>query len=212
MKSTYIFAVLNKLDYKNYIDQAITFDKYHEEMKGHELMNEVDEHLKYIPINLQRTKRLLKTVQLAEEILATVKLLHHKVYWLVLTEHWCGDSAQILPVMNQVALASKGRLELKILYRDEHPDLMETHLTNGSKSIPKLIQLDSKFGMNAVWGPRPNVIQKLVTQWKSDPEIAEQYSEKLHAWYAADKTVAIQKDLLKLLKIAVAFCPECIAR
>jgi len=119
--------------------------------------------------------------------------------WLVISEHWCGDASQILPVINSVAKASNGKINLKIIYRDS-TELINHHLTNGGKSIPILIQLDEQFNYQKEWGPRPKLAQKLISELKNLELPLPEIIEKIHKWYADDKTISTQIELADLLK------------
>lgn len=209
MSDTGIVSTLTKKDYESYFKKGISYQHYLEQMIREIESGAEDEHSHYIPLNLHRSRRVTKTVKLTDGILAEIAGLHHPIHWLLITEHWCGDSAQSLPVINAVAEASGGLIDLRIVYRDQNTELIDAHLTNGGRAIPKLIQMDRSFGVTGIWGPRPNEAQKLVKELKSNPETAATYADKLHKWYADDHTLSIQKDLGKLLKIAVAFCPDC---
>ena len=121
----------------------------------------------------------------------------------MIAEHWCGDAAQILPVLNNLAKISADKINFKIIYRDQNLDLIDAFLTNGSRSIPKLIQMTENFEITGIWGPRPNEAQSMVLKLKSDPETAPRYAEELHLWYAKDKQKAIENELNKLLKQAL---------
>jgi hypothetical protein len=97
--------------------------------------------------------------------------------------------------------ASTGKIMLKFILRDEHLDMMDAHLTNGSRAIPKVIILDSQLDEVTNWGPRPKALQALVIDWMKDPGLThEDWSEKVHAWYAKDKTQEIQTEFVNLLK------------
>ncbi|NBU70005.1 MAG: thioredoxin family protein [Bacteroidetes bacterium] len=147
-----------------------------------------DPYLTYYAINNQRVKRLRKTTQLDTDTM--------KRYWLVINEFWCGDGAQITPVIESFTNASGGGLETRVVFRDEHPALIDAFLTNGSRSVPKIIQLNEQFEVLGSWGPRPKAAQDLVVQLKSNPETAGNYSEWLHKWYADDHQRSTQKELL----------------
>jgi hypothetical protein len=91
---------------------------------------------------------------------------------------------------------------LKIIFRDEHLDLMDNFLTNGSRSIPKLICIDEKTdSINFIWGPRPKAIQDRVSELKKNfPEIThDELVKNIHLWYAQDKTKSIQAEFIELL-------------
>ena len=212
MDNREITTTISKGEYEKYFAEAVSFEDYLAAMKNAVDHEEGGLYAHYIPLNLQRTVRIAKTFHLNAEIAELLPQLHHTLNWLVISEHWCGDASQLLPIINAIALASNGKIVLKIAYRDQNPDLISAHLSNGTKSIPKLIQLDSKFAVTAVWGPRPKEAQQLVERLKADPITAMSYADKLHKWYADDKGSAIQKELLKVIKIGIAFCPDCFVR
>lgn len=202
---------ITKQQFKEFVDKGISFNDYLKnfEIELHE--KSLSHNDKYLPLNWQRIKRIEKTISLRDDIIDISGYIHHKIYWLVLCEHWCGDAAQSLPVFDAVAKATEGKIEIKILYRDENPALMDAYLTGESRSIPKLIQLDKNYSVTAIWGPRPNAAQKLVNSLKSNVVTSENYSEALHKWYATDRQQSLQNDVIKLLQKANLFCTDCIS-
>jgi hypothetical protein len=207
-------AILSKTDYQHYFEKGVSFDAYMRNMEQKASGEIPDKYAQYIPMNLQRSQRLIKTVTLTPEILSILEAYHHKVNWLLMSEGWCGDASQIVPVIAKIAAASKGLIDLRIVSSDNNPALMDAHLTpkpsgKGSRSVPKLIQLDSQYNFTGIWGPRPNEAQKLVYELRANPETAATYGDVLHKWYADNKQAFIQRDLLKLLKLGTALCPDC---
>ena len=200
---------IRKSDYQNYIEKGIGYDQYKHQMAEDLLYNADPKIKEYINLNQHRMSRVEKTYQVSEALAQQVKRVTHKTYWLILAEHWCGDAAQTLPAFQKVAGLSKGIIDMKLVYRDENPELMEAYLTGESRSIPKLIQLDAHYHVTGIWGPRPTEAQKLVKQLKSNPETAATYSTELHKWYAHDKQRALESEILKLVSRASMFCPDC---
>ena len=100
----------------------------------------------YTVLNDRRMRRWDKLFKLTEAQLDPIKKLNQKINWLVLTESWCGDAAHTLPVMNKIAEQTEN-INFSIVLRDDHPQLMDAFLTNGNKSIPKLIAQDPTSGM-----------------------------------------------------------------
>ncbi|TGE09407.1 thioredoxin family protein [Hymenobacter fodinae] len=155
----------------------------------------------YTHLNVQRMQRLDKTTQVVPELREAVQNLQQSYMWLVLTEGWCGDAAQIVPVLEAIAQASNGRFTTRYFLRDENLDLMDRYLTNGSRSIPKLVVLRvDTLQEVAQWGPRPAEAQALFLSLKSSGATHEEYAEKVHAWYARNKTQATQQELLTLVR------------
>ncbi len=155
----------------------------------------------YTKLNVHRMDRLDKTVKLSSDLVDALKNLngHYKI--LVVTEGWCGDAAQIVPVLVNMVSAFADKFKLKIVLRDEHNELVDAHLTNGGKSIPIILFLDPQENkMLAKWGPRPEVLKHLLADWKKETTDMEILAEKLHGWYVKDKTKEIQKEFIELLK------------
>lgn len=154
----------------------------------------------YTKLNLHRMQRLNKTVVLRESLKSAIKQIQLPQTWYVLTEAWCGDAAQNIPVL--AALAKLNPLvDLQLLLRDENPDLMDLYLTNGGKSIPKLIAVDSACHELFNWGPRPSGAQLLMEKYKENPvKSYKEFAEDIHKWYAADKTLSLQKELQDILE------------
>jgi hypothetical protein len=187
-------------EFKKAWDRALPIDQYLEDLLG-VVPHEEDPYAKYLVINQQRVKRIKQRLHLEPETEMAALNAKPGTKWLILNEHWCGDGAQIVPVQAAIALASKGRIEARVLFRDQNLELMDQFLTNGGRSIPKTIQLDSEFRVTTSWGSRPAEAQELVMRVKADPERAHLYSEELHKWYAVDRQQAIQSELRMLLSL-----------
>jgi hypothetical protein len=146
-------------------------------------------------------KRLNKTIQLQHELLEVLTSFNRKVTFLVLTEGWCGDAAQNIPVLHKIAEQAEN-IELKLLLRDQNLPVMDAFLTNGGRSIPKLIAVDTNsLAVIGTWGPRPEAAQFMVSEFKKikDGDYSE-FVKEVQLWYARDKTIAMQKELIALLK------------
>lgn len=168
--------------------------------------NQSEEFVNFGKINLQRMHRVEKTTVLLPELLKAISELKDEYVWLVLTEGWCGDASQNLPVMNLIAQANTN-IRLKLLLRDEHTDLMDLYLTNGARAIPKLICLkknsssdSATFSDKFVWGPRPAALQEIVLKLKKEGVSLEEKGVITQNWYNHDKTHSLQGELLSLIQ------------
>jgi Thioredoxin len=153
----------------------------------------------YSQLNVQRMHRVEKTIQILPEVREQMLRVSRPQTWLVLTEGWCGDASQSLPVMK--ALADLNPLiQVRTLLRDENPELMDRYLTNGvSRSIPRLIAVDPPTGTELfTWGPRPKVLQEAFYGMRSKGLPYDMIKEELQRWYNTDKTVTIQQELAAL--------------
>ncbi|MEJ6674943.1 MAG: thioredoxin family protein [Polaribacter sp.] len=151
----------------------------------------------YSLLNNKRMKRLDKTIKLSEETLQEFQKISEPKTWLVLTEGWCGDAAQSLPVLNKIA-KSTDKIDLKVILRDENLPLMDLFLTNGGRSIPKLIALDKDNNVIDSWGPRPTTASKMVADYKEkNGALDPQFKQDLQLWYNKDKGENVQADFVR---------------
>lgn len=190
------------------LETAISYKEYRAELDAlvadakSGTLEQTDEYLEYRLLNQQRMKRLDKSFQLSQSVQVKLKEVERPVIWLVLIESWCGDGAQSLPVLNKMAEASPN-ISLKIALRDQHLPLMDEFLTDGGRSIPKLIMLDeSTEEVMETWGPRPSVATAMVREQKSKfGEITPEFRTELQRWYSKDKGLNVVSDILKLLAL-----------
>ena len=120
---------------------------------------------------------------------------------LALSEDWCGDAVNILPVVARFAEALPN-VDLRVLSRDENLDIMDAHLTGGrSRSIPVVILYDGDFRERGWWGPRPGRLQKWVMEEGMKMEPGPRYAET-RRFYARDRGKAIVAEVLDLIRSA----------
>ena len=164
--------------------------------------NQEESLIGYTALNFRRMQRLNKTFKLSELAIDSLARLEVVQHWLVFTESWCGDSAQTLPIINKVAEGSSGKILLQVVMRDENLAVMDEHRTNGSLAIPKLVVLDDQGKQVYEWGPRPTDAQKLLQDWKANPQGKdwEAFELELHTWYARDKGQSSQVELIQLIE------------
>jgi hypothetical protein len=153
-------------------------------------------------LNVTRMNRIDKTTIINDELKSELNGLKKKLIWLVITEPWCGDAAQNVPVFNVMAKVNPDMVELKYILRDENPDVMNLYLTNGGKAIPILICYDAEtFQELWKWGPRPADAQKLAKELAANPEVSKDEKNKaIQLWYANDKTQTLQNEFKIFLK------------
>ena len=162
--------------------------------------NHSEDMLHYTKLNVQRMHRLDKTIVLQKTLQDKLTAVASPWTWLVLTEAWCGDAAQIVPVMAKMADASP-YITLQLLLRDEYPEVMDAYLTNGSRSIPKLICLTEDRQEIGTWGPRPDAAQQSIVQFEQNHPNEDHRAriEDTQLWYSRDRTKAIQQEFIELL-------------
>lgn len=178
-------------EYRDLIDRLLSEEKTTGE-------NHSEAMLHFTKMNVHRMKRHDKHTELNDELVERLEDVDNKWIWLVLSEAWCGDAAQSLPIINKMA-EFNDNITLRLILRDENLDVMDQFLQNGrSRSIPKLICIDADtLEVLGEWGPRPQVAQELYDTLRNDTDMKyQEVAERLHKWYADDKGDAVQKEFI----------------
>ncbi|WP_330442714.1 thioredoxin family protein [Flavobacterium sp. C4GT6] len=157
----------------------------------------------YSSLNEVRMNRLDKTIKLTDDIKERLSKLKKEHVLLVISEGWCGDAAQIVPVINKMANETD-KLELEIVLRDDNDELMNEYLTNGARSIPKLVLVEKDTHIaRGSWGPRPYDAAKLIRDYKEQHGVIDQEAKtELQKWYLHDKGESTMKEITLLLENA----------
>lgn len=192
-------SVLNSFsyaEYRNHVSQLLLEKLSTGDTQSEDLFN-------YSTLNEVRMNRLDKTIKIPQEIKDKLANLKKEHLLLVISEGWCGDAAQIVPVMNKIAEESS-KLELKIVLRDENVTLMDEFLTNGARSIPKLILVEKDTHIvRGSWGPRPHGALKLILDYKEKFGVIDQEAKtELQKWYLQDKGISTMEEIVVLLENA----------
>ena len=189
--------VLSYSEYRDLVSNLLAEGKATGQEQSEDLTN-------YSMLNDRRMKRLDKTIKISEATITKMQEITEPQTWLLITEGWCGDAAQNLPVINKIA-ATNSLINLKLVLRDEHEDLMNLFLTNGGKSIPKLVALDKNNTVINTWGPRPSEATKMVADYKAKHGVIDaQFKEDLQVWYNKNKGQNIQDDFIGLFTNTLA--------
>ncbi len=178
------------------------FKKYSEEivssLQSATLLDEEKSLFEYRKLNLARVNRVEKTYEPSNKIKEKISNLRKQI-WLVITEDWCGDSAQNLPAIAKIA-SLNNNIDLKIVLRDKNLDLMDMYLTDGKRSIPKLVALDEDLNEIFIWGPRPQKAQEYFDNLKNQGLAKEEIIKEIHSWYAKDKCQSLENELINLIE------------
>lgn len=193
---------------QEYLEKAMDYPRYSELVRQLTKIgkatgpNQSEAMVNYTKLGDRRMARWDKTFKIPEDIQQKLKTQHKELVFLALTESWCGDAAASLPIINKVAEASPN-ITLKVVLRDESLDLMDTFLTNGARSIPKVIVLDKANNeIVGEWGPRPSIATQMVEDCKREHgKLTDEFKQELQVWYNKNKGQNILEDILKLLAL-----------
>ena len=158
----------------------------------------------YRKLNYQRSTRLEKTFIPTDETKQIFSKINQPLKWIVITETWCGDSAQNLPVIAKLVQLNDNN-DLKIVLRDSNLEFMDLHLTNGSRAIPKLVVYDENDNELFQWGPRPVEAQNLFSRLKNAGMPKSDINKDLHLWYGRNRGKEVEKEIVNLIKSLASF-------
>lgn len=187
---------------KSALSRAVTYEEYHMLMgylarEGKSTSPRPNDALAaFTRLNHARMRRL-------DKMMIATKIPTHnplRQSWLIITESWCGDAAQVIPVVNRIAKATPG-VDLKFVLRDREEELMDAFLTNGARSIPLVIFYDHDLGkVLGTWGSRPSTLTKMVELEKArSGKLSDAFKKEIQIWYNKDKGKTIISDFNNLL-------------
>ena len=160
--------------------------------------NQSEAMVHYTQMNAKRMQRWLKTMKLSDEFTEIVSDITFQLNILVVTEGWCGDAAHNTPFIEALAELNKN-ITVRYILRDENTDVIDAYLTNGGRSIPKLIAFTNNGEELFTWGPRPEPAQELYEEGKTQGKPYPELAADLQVWYNKDKGKTFMKELGILL-------------
>ena len=197
----------NLTSMKEYLEKSMTYAEYIKLIDDLLLdgkttgSNQSEAMFNYGKLNRQRIHRLEKSVEIRTALVEKTQKLNRSMIWLIITEGWCGDAAQNIPIIEKIA-AQSDKIETRYVLRDENLELMDAFLTGGARSIPKLIALDAEtLETIGSWGPRPAAAMKYFNEMKAQKMEKPLMMEKVQRWYLQDKENAIQTEFENLIDV-----------
>lgn len=198
INSRYLDTSMTYAEYRTLIDKLLAENKTTGTVQSEDYIN-------YAKLNQSRMERIEKTLEVSEETKYSVSQLRKNYFLLILAEGWCGDAAQNIPAIQKIAETTP-KLEVRILLRDENLELMDLFLTNGTRSIPKVLVVEKvSLQVVAEWGPRPAPAQQVMLDMKAKNASSEEKSKAIHVWYAMDKSQTLQKEFIHLFSTLPEF-------
>ncbi|MCO6564243.1 MAG: thioredoxin family protein [Apibacter sp.] len=199
--------MVNSIKLENYWDKGVSYAEYKDiiEIQAKEgILSEnadIKKLAEYTRLNLSRINRNDKSIVLEESIISSLKKISHRIHILVISEGWCGDAAQIVPVINKISEVSE-KLEMRIFFRDQDELLINHYLTNGGKAIPIVIFIDAETSKEIThWGPRPKPCAPFLKKYKTDPEnyTHDDFAKDIQGFYNRDKGRTISQELVEMI-------------
>ncbi len=149
--------------------------------------------------NVERMRENYERTVVPDALAAEVEALDRDARLLVIGADWCGDVVANVPSIARLADLNEKRLQLRILDRDRHDDLMRRFLTDGTRSIPIVIIGPPNFARHGHWGPRPAECQRIMTENKEKlPK--EQIVPLIRDWYGKDAFQSVLQEVWAVIK------------
>lgn len=191
---------------KNSLEKSISYREYRDMVKqlavdnGTTGLEQTEALINYTKLNDRRMKRWDKTIKVSEEAQRKIMEFNQKSTWLIITESWCGDAAHVIPALNKIAELNSN-ISLRIVFRDENPELMDNFLTNGGRAIAKVIMIDNETDeVVNTYGPRPSEATSYVNRFKTKHGVlTPEFKEDLQHWYNKNKGQNIIADVTEML-------------
>lgn len=196
----------NKAIFQRMHTEGFTYKQYIElaerqiELSNRSILSEDEKNrIEEIKLNLHRMKRIDKHASLSEKLTEFVMQVSSSQIWMIISETWCGDSAQNIPYIVKAANLNP-LIKLRILLRDDNTDIMNLYLTNNTRSIPILAAFNTEGNELFKWGPRPKEAQQLIEILKNQGAEKKERLEKLHLWYGRNKGAALESEFINILE------------
>ncbi len=187
-----------------YIQNGYNFEDYLEQIEDElEKQIELDDPKELVPyyaINLKQSRDIRKNFRYNPGMEKKAKSFNAEIKFLVISEGWCEDASQIVPVVDR--LAETIGIECKIVFRDENLELMEEYHTNGSFSVPIIIGVTPEGEEAFRFGPRPAKAMEFTNRFKKDPDkySKDDFIEDLDRYYLENHGQDIITEILTLIE------------
>lgn len=156
-------------------------------------------YLQTVEKNADLWRAMYRTASVAPGAVDRLKNVSGHWRLLALSEDWCGDAVSTLPIVAK--LAEDAGVDFRVLGRDLNTDIMDAHLTSGTRSIPVVMVLDADFRSLGWWGPRPAAVQR----WVRNEALLlskEVRGRRKRAWYARDRGRTTVAEIIEAVERA----------
>lgn len=186
---------------EKYWDKAVSYETYKKDAEERILNpanKEEAEKKGYYELGLQRMHRMEKAFKPNSEDLELLKSKNFTGKILIISEAWCGDASQAIPVIEAFF---EGKNEVRLFYRDSDHALIDQFLTDGAQGIPIVVLLNDDFSVKNSWGPRPKYGKELLKKFKENPEtyLREEFYNDLQVYYSKNRGKDTLGEILNLL-------------
>ena len=171
------------------------------EQQAHSGPEPKEKYAEYTRLNAARARRVAKTYRMSEDMATILDSGRTEgQHWVVITESWCGDAVQCLPLIRM--WAERAEVPLEVMLRDTGVPLIDDFRTRGGRSIPMWVVAETSGAVLGQWGPRPETARRMVLEHKEALEPKPPYAEfasQVQLWYARDRGREIEREAREML-------------
>jgi thiol-disulfide isomerase/thioredoxin len=102
----------------------------------------------------RRWKQVYDSTRLNDEQVKLVGGFTRQINVLVVSGIWCGDCVQQCPLLQKIAEANPGKIDLRLVDRDAQRDLAEQIRINAGDRVPMAIFMAEDFELCSIYGDR----------------------------------------------------------
>lgn len=157
-----------------------------------------DAYRDYVKMNFSRMNRWLKNIEINADLKNKLSSIGETQDWYLITEPWCGDAAHSVPLIYLMSQLNNN-IHLHLVLRDDNHDFIDQYLTNGGRSIPKLVARNGNGEDIFVWGPRPKDLALIHAKLKAENADFDTINQTLQTWYNHNKGADIQEEFNEIL-------------
>lgn len=121
------------------------------------------------PEQYENWKKIYDQAPLSAAQRELVSSFTRKINIIGLSGIWCGDCVQQGPLIERIAQANPGKIDLRWLDRDEHSDLQERLMINGGKRVPVLVFCAEDYQLVSWYGDRTLSRYRAIAQRQLGP-------------------------------------------
>jgi len=165
-------------------DRALTYERFVEEAA---------------PDHRDLWRSVHRLARLPEFAIARAAVLPAPRRLVVLAEDWCGDAVNAVPILARLVEES-ANLSMRVLRRDEHPEVMDRYLTGAARAIPVVIALTEDLRELGWWGSRPSELQAWVMAQRAAGVEKKALYPEIRRWYARDRGASVLREVLDILE------------
>jgi hypothetical protein len=157
------------------------------------------QHLIYLQNNYLSIQNSLNSYSPSDSIKQQTNKQKTTLNVYIIMENWCGSSAGNVPYIVKL-LSENPLIKITIVLRDTNIEFMDEYLTNGKRSIPKVIGFDDDGNEKFVWGSASKMQAEFAATVQARNIDFQDFVKEIQAWFVENNAKAIESDFLEIFE------------